>query len=176
MKTFFGVVAVFVAIAGFVNFFLSVNTQTAVPLIVSHPLAMLSMGYLLFQYVFPRLVYPSPTQNNTESIRHLYATGDEVASGWCGGSIGALHFRGPLIGIRVFPGGILIRPILLPPVAVFQEDIVQIQERLQLIGAEVEIRHTSKHIRSPIRLSISSRGLLARALFQLNVERDKPLP
>jgi hypothetical protein len=167
MKVVLGVVAGTIAIFGFINFFLSINTPTPIPIALSHPLAMVAMAYLLFQVIFPRMLYPSTIQSTVEVTQRLRLTGSEIATGVCGGRIGSLRFRGPLIRVRVFPGGIFIKPILLPATPILREEITTLQEKRRFLSSCIEIVHTSKCIITPIQLGFDKDSNVGKALFLL---------
>lgn len=153
MKALLGVIAGIVALAGFTNFFASLNTQTPIPIGLSQPLAMLAMAYLLFQHIFPAMMYRAGPEPRKQAIQTLLATGAVQAKTSCGGYIGALQFRGPLLQVEVYPGGMLIKPWLMPAVAILNTEILDIQPRTVWLSQVVEISHTSQLVASPIRLT-----------------------
>jgi len=167
VKIILGIAAAVIVAFGFINFFVSINTPTRIPILISHPLAMLAMAYLLFQFIFPRMLYPSSPHNTSEGIDKVHLSGTELATGLCGGSIGMLHFRGPLIRVRVFPGGLLIKPLLMPAAPILREEITVIQEKQQLLTSMIELIHTSKSIHSPLRLGFSKNSSVDAALLLL---------
>lgn len=167
VKNLLGIIALIIATVGMSNFFISIGRPTPIPVAVSHPLAMIAMAYLLFQHILPRMLYATTSQNYTEIIEQLRSTGGQIASGWTGGSIGLLHFRGPLIGVYVFPGGVLIKPTLLPTAPILREEITAIQEGWQPFASVIEIHHLSNRIRTPLMLQFSKHSNIGKALLQL---------
>ncbi len=168
MKPFLTLLAVVVALAGSVNFFVSFTTDPPVPLVLSHPPAMIAMAYLLFQHILPRLIYPTPAPPNEEAIAQLRGSGNEIAAGRCGGKIGPINIQSPFFHVRVFSDGILIQPLLLPAAPILREEIASLQEKNELLDSYIEIRHTSPRIKSPILLSLSPDSEMGKALLQLS--------
>jgi hypothetical protein len=166
MKAVLGLLALFIAIGGFINFFASLNALTPFPVGISHPLAMLAMAYLLFQFIFPAMIYRVTPAECIAAVQHLQATGALVAATTCGGSIGALSFRGPLLRVEVYPGGLLIKPLLMPAIGIFREEMTSIRTRDIWLRELVELIHTSKLVATPIRLECRSGNTARYALFQ----------
>jgi hypothetical protein len=155
MKALLGIIAGFVALAGFFNFFATVNGQSLVPVWLSHPLAMLAMGYLLFQHIFPAMIYRGGPEARMQAVQAVRATGAVLAKTSCGGYIGRLQFRGPLLGVEVYPGGVLFKPLLMPAVAILDHEVSSVQLQKVWLSEMVEIQHTSPSIASPIQLACS---------------------
>jgi hypothetical protein len=155
MKALLGVFAGFVALAGFFNFFASVNGQSPIPIGISHPLAMLAMAYLLFQHIFPAAIYRGGPEARMQAVQAVQATGTVLAKTSCGGYIGRLQFRGPLLGVEVYPGGISFKPILMPAAAILNHEVSTVQLQKVWFSEMVEIQHTSQSIASPIQLACS---------------------
>ena len=143
MKPLFGIVAGIVALIGLMNFFASLNGQSLLPIAISHPLAMVAMAYLLFQHIFPAMIYRAGPEIRSRATQTLLATGAMLAKTTCGGYIGALQFRGPLLRIEIYPGGILLKPFLMPAVAILDREITAIRARSIWFSEVVEITHTS---------------------------------
>jgi hypothetical protein len=167
MKLLLGLLAIALFIGGMVNLWLSINASTPIPVLISQPLAILAMGYLLFQSVFPLLLYGTISPQTSEAADRLRQSGAELATTLCGGKIGRLHFRGPLLRVRVFPGGLLIKPALMPAVPIFRHEITYMLPRVQLMVQDIELSHMSPLVRTPIRLGISIHSPVGQALTQI---------
>ena len=153
MKLLLAVIAGLVVLAGFGNFFASLNGQSPIPIGISHPLAMVAMAYLLFQHIFPATIYRAGPQARTLATQTLEATGTPLAQTTCGGSIGRLQFRGPLLRVTIYPGGILLKPLFLPAAAVLNHEITAIHPQKMWFREVVEITHRAQSLASPIRLA-----------------------
>jgi hypothetical protein len=153
MKALLAVIAGLVALAGFTNFFASFNGQSPIPIGISHPLAMVAMAYLLFQHIFPTMIYRAGPETRKQAIQTHQATGTVLVTTTCGGYIGALQFRGPLLRVEVYPGGILLKPLLMPAVAILSHEITTIRLHKVWFSEVVEINHISQSVASPIQLA-----------------------
>jgi hypothetical protein len=156
VKLFLAIIAGLVALAGFGNFFASLNGQTPIPIVISHPLAMVAMAYLLFQHIFPATIYPAGPETRRQATQILEATGAPLAQTTCGGSIGMLQFRGPLLHVVVYPGGILLKPLFMPAVAILNHEITAIRLQKVWFSEVVEITHIAQSLASPIQLACGS--------------------
>ncbi len=167
MKALIGIIAAGIAIGGFINFFISLRQPTPIPVFISHPLAMIAMAFLLFQYIFPTVLYRSTKEERLRSIQALYSTGPLLASTICGGRIGNLMFRGPFLRVEVYPGGLLLKPFLLSNSAILLADIKTLHTRKIWLTDVVEILHTSHSVATPIQLGCSPESAVYQTLFNL---------
>ena len=71
--------AIAVAGAGCINFFVTLTTGSPVPLVVSHPLAILAIAALLLLDVFPRAAYRGPPAAWAAAVQALRASGAPLA-------------------------------------------------------------------------------------------------
>jgi hypothetical protein len=156
VKLLLAVIAGLVALAGFGNFFASLNGQSPIPIGISHPLAMVAMAYLLFQHIFPATIYRAGSQARTLATQTLETTGTPLAQTTCGGSIGRLQFRGPLLRVAIYPGGILLKPLFMPAAALLNHEITAIHLQKMWFSEVVEITHRAQSLASPIRLACGS--------------------
>jgi len=132
---------------------------------VTHPLAMLGMAYLLFGVVFPAVVGRQGRGQAAEREMLLRASGPELASGKPGGRIGILNMSGGLLDARVFPGGLLLKPVFMPPLAILKTEITDLRVSKALLGGQyVEITYASPGMTSPTLLYTSPTSDLARAI------------
>ena len=61
-----------------------------------------------------------------------------------------MNYSGPLIRFTVYPGGIVMKPIFLAPLAVPASEITAVRLKREWWAKGVEIAHTSSHVASPI--------------------------
>jgi hypothetical protein len=165
VKALLGIIACIVALAGFTNFFASFNGRSLVPVGISHPLAMLAMAYLLFQHIFPAMIYRARPEIRARDTQTLLATGAILGKTTCGGYIGGLQFRGPLLGVEIYPGGVLIKPFLMPAVAIHEQEITAIRTHTVWFSEMVEIIHTSQSVASPVQLACHHTDPVRQMLF-----------
>jgi hypothetical protein len=164
MRLILAALAGLVALAGFANFFAAMNGQSPIPIAISHPLAIVAVVYLLFQHIFPAMIYRMSVEARSRSIRTVEASGGVLAHTICGGAIGKLRFRGPLLRVAVHPGGILIMPFLMPAIAIQRDEITAIALRKRWFAEVLEIQHQSAAFVSPIRLGCGAGDPVVRIL------------
>jgi hypothetical protein len=176
MKLLLGGLAVIAVVFGFVNFFL--NMTGAVPrggaqsdylpsvsIAVSHPLAIIGFAYLLIAFVLPARMGQRTGPGVEDRVRLVRSSGAEIASAWCGGRIGRVRFRGPLLNIAVYPTGLLIQPILMSPAVILRAEIRRLEVKRQfIIGTEIRVVFSSPDLVSPLALFITPDSALASAI------------
>jgi hypothetical protein len=160
-----------VVVVGFVNFFWSVGVSGGlrpIPLWITHPLTLLGMAYLLFQFVFPAALRRQSATEAVEREQALRASGPQLAAANPGGQIGNLNMSRGLLAVRVYPGGILLKPIFMKPAAILKLEITSFHVKKTLWGGRyVELTYTSSAINSPLILYASPESDIARAIEQI---------
>jgi hypothetical protein len=160
-----------VVVVGFVNFFWTVGAaggRVLIPLWISHPLLLLGMAYLLFQFVFPAAMGPQNATGIMEREQALLASGPQLAAANPGGRIGNLNMSRGLLAVRVFPGGILLKPIFMKPAVILKSEITSFRVKKTLLGGRyVELTYASSAINSPLILYASPESEIARAIEQI---------
>lgn len=140
----------------------------AASLVISHPLAMLAMTYLLFGWIFP-LAIGRARPDTAARVAQVRATGPPVASGYIGARLGSLNFRGPLLRVSVHPGGVVFQPMLMPSRAILTSELVAVEVQPPRYGglqsARVVLHHTAPDVRKTVILYAS--GQLMAALCSL---------
>ena len=71
------------------------------------------------------------------------------------------------MGATVYPGGVVIVPLLMPPFAIGVGDVVAIEFRRNWTAPGCEIAHTSAQIAQPIRLRCAETDPVVAALRSL---------
>lgn len=138
----------------------------------THGLAMLSIAYFLFRYVFPAMMSintsPARSGERQKVVAAVEGSGVAVATVSCGGRIGSLYFRGPLITARIHPGGISISTLASASRAIKAEQLRQIRYQTSMWNRGVEITHTSSEISGSIFLGgVKADADFGRALSSL---------
>ena len=105
---------------------------------------------LLLGFVFPRMMGVKDTEAGRERVDAIERSGDHLYSARVGAVIGGVSLNG-LIRAEVYPGGLLLRPFLMPNVGILVAEIrnVKIVTELYRTGS-IEIMHTSQDIVSPL--------------------------
>jgi hypothetical protein len=145
-------------------------------LLVTHPLAMVAMAYVLFRFVFPNLIGGQTDSGSASTrVRLVRESGAAIASGRCGGQIGEVRFSGPLLSVTVFPAGLLIKPFLMARYAILSAEIGRVVPISGLFRQRLRIDHAGLGAASPLILYISTKTPLARAIAGLP-QATEPLP
>ena len=139
-------------------------------LIVSHPLAMLATGFLMFGWLFP-FGMGRVRPDTAARVTQLRESGPPLASAMVSGRIGWLGLRGPFLRVSVYPDGIVFQPLLMPSRAILASELVAVEAEPPGFGglraARVELRHTSPDLRAKVVLYIGERDQLTAALRSL---------
>lgn len=167
------VLAVVAMIGAFINFGLVVGkVGSPIPLLVSHPLGMLGMAYLLFGLVFPAVMGGQSSEELAARINTLRISGPPLASGRISGQIGTVRMTWPLLGVQVYQAGLLLEPFLLPKYVILAEEITEVTVKSKpLTGRYSEVAFATPGVSSPLILYASPEGALARAIEQITVGR-----
>jgi hypothetical protein len=128
------------------------NKKHSISVIVTHPLLMLSMAYLMFQYLFPLSVYRGDRQAMEQHAASL-SKSNLISSKSCGGRIGS--FSGPLLRVQLFETGMIIHPLFMRRFGIEFSQIKSVDAKYGLLCPGVEIIHSSQQIQNPIILNCS---------------------
>ena len=138
--------------------------------LVVHVLAMLGAAYLLMVWGFP-LLMGRARSDSAERVSQAQASGPMLASAWCAARIGLLSFRGRLLRVSVYPGGIVLQPLLMPARAMRTSELLAVEDAPSMLGvfgpASVVVKHTAPDVRATVRLHISKESPLASAIRSL---------
>jgi hypothetical protein len=127
---------------------------------VSHPLAMIGMAYLLFTFVFPRALGRAGPETPGR-VRSVAESGPLVASISCSGKVGSLSLP---LRVSVHPGGVIIKPLWMPPRAVLAHEISSIRRRSSILRGGIEVEHSATDVTSPIMLIVRDDSPVAQAI------------
>jgi hypothetical protein len=154
----------FVAIVvGFGNYFWFHEPS----LFITHPLALVGIGYLLVRQSFPPpLEGAGAAVLNRQRVQQIEQSGPLIASVRCGGSLGQVRLGWPLLKASVHPGGLLIKPVFMSPRAILAAEVSRAYiQRSFLSGRPLVIDHVAMGLRSPIKLYLSSASVFARTVL-----------
>jgi hypothetical protein len=143
------------------------NRIHAISMFATHPLGMLAMGYLLVQHIFPAFIFRGTREARAESERAVRASGTPWATFRCGGRIGILNIGGPLLRVSVHPGGLWIKPILMPPFAIAAFELVEVKLAEKWLVRGIEVGHSSLCVVTPIILAPIKDSATMAALHRL---------
>jgi hypothetical protein len=141
------------------------NRIHAISIFVTHALAMVSMLYLLSQFIFPAFMGKLGGEQAQERVDAVRASGPEIASIKCGGQVGSAHFSKPLLNVSVYPEGILIRPMFMATIAILTSEIQSVEIRKSLLSSRsIQIHNSSRDTNSPLILWVSPDSDVGRAI------------
>ena len=129
------------------------NRIHAISVFLTHPLGMLAMGYLLVQYMFPAFIFRGTREARAESERAVRSSGAPWATFRCGGRVGSLNVGGSLLRVVVYPGGLWIKPILMPPFAIAASELVEVKLAKKWLAHGIEVGHSSLCVANPVFLA-----------------------
>lgn len=134
----------------------------SISLFFTHPLAILGIAFLLFNYVFP---WSMGTRGSTDArVAEVQSSGERLAFTRTGGIVGEVHMTSPLLAIAVYPGGVVLKPMLTRPIVLRAEEITGVNPRRILLASRLEIEHTSDSGPSPITVYLRADSVVGRAL------------
>lgn len=122
----------------------------AISVWITHPLAMVSMAYLLFQHVFPSFTYRASKEAIAGAADDVRRSGPQLAKTACSGRVGGVNYSGPTIHAAAYPGGIVIKPLFQSPFASAASAITDVRASREWWVKGIEIVHTSAQVTSPI--------------------------
>lgn len=146
-------------------------------LLITHPLAMLGLGYLIFRYAFPSFMGTRLVDTSTR-LGDITSSGQKIAFVRCGGLIGGVNMTSPLLAVSVYPRGISMKPIFMPALAVLGDEIHTVRSTRRFLAARLEIDHTAHQYPSPLVLYLRPEHPVARAItaFASTSGTVEPLP
>jgi len=137
-------------------------------LLITHPLAMAAMAYVLFRFVFPNFIGGQLDSASASSrVRLVMESGAPIASGRCAGRFGVVRFSGPLLNVTVFPAGLLIKPLFMSRYVILSVEIRNVVPISGLFSQRLQIDHAGIGTASPLILYVSTQTPLAKAIAGL---------
>lgn len=119
---------------------------------VTHLLGMAGIGYLLFTREFPAKMWRGTGPGRGESARAIAMDSLPLVSGRCGGRIGGRWFSTPLLAVAIYPAGVVIKPLFMPPIGLKLDELNAVRyDRISYIRG-LRIDHSSPIVKKPISL------------------------
>lgn len=137
----------------------------------THLLAMVGMAYLLFRVFFPAML-PSQGPGVSKRLELVRASGPVQASRRCAGQLGDLRLSGPLLGVDVYPAGIVVAPPFMTPVVLMTADLKGVSWDRSWGTNRLTIDYRPGAWSGAIRLFINPGDPLAGAIEGLVAARD----
>lgn len=141
---------------------------------LSWPLVMLSMAFLLFRVVFPFFTSGKAPGQASERVAALRASGGVLWQGWPGGVAGSLNSTAGLLGAEVYPGGIVVTQRFMPASAIRADEIRSVRLGRRIVTPMIEVEHAGIDVTSPLILYGGPDSPQARVLLSL-ASGDRPV-
>lgn len=139
-----------------------VNRAHNLRVLVTHPLGLLAMGYLVIGVILPYSV-GRRSPEGPERLRKLVASGPVLASDRCRARIGMANLS---VRLAVHPGGLIIHPMWMGERAIPSMEISAVRKREGLFVSGIEIEHRGMDVASPILLRLNASGAAATTLLR----------
>lgn len=121
-----------------------------VAMMISVPLGMFAMAFLLFRYVLPFLMTGSTPGRSDVRVAAIRASGMPLWSGAPGGVAGGVYSTVGMLAVEVYPGGIVVKPRFMTPFAVPVDEIRSVRLGRSRFTSTVEIEHSGRALTSPL--------------------------
>lgn len=143
------------------------NGLHAATLLLTHPLAMAGMAYLLFSTFFPLVMGVTFGSEATLRLERVRASGPVIASARPGGRLGEIRFTSPLLKVDVHPGGVVLAFIGMSPMAIDRNALESASTGSSWGTKALQIGHRQDGVPSDIRLYLDDRSSVAIAIRAL---------
>jgi hypothetical protein len=170
MRFVLAVLAIVLVVVGLANFVVYVGAATSpFPVVISHPLTILAAGYLLTQLVLPWFMGSQSREESAQREQLLRASGAPLAAANTGGRIGGVYVSRGLLTVQVFPGGILLKPLLMRSSAVVNGEVTGLRVKQAVLGGGpyIEVTCSTSAVNSRIAMYVSPTSDVARAIEQI---------
>jgi hypothetical protein len=150
----------------------------AISVFITHPLALLGMAYLVIGRAFPSRIagrVAPGSQAAWSRVVDVRASGPSLASSRVSGGIGSLTFSRSL-SLDVRPGGILVKPMLMPEVAILANEVAAVRAGRRWLRAILTVDHAGIGMASPLFVLAGEDSELARVLRGLPQSGPFPSP
>jgi hypothetical protein len=142
---------------------------------VMRVLAIVACGYLVIGWILPFAV-GRERPDTMQRVAQVRASGPMLGSTWCAARVGVVSFRGPVLRVSVYPGGIVIQPLLVASRAILASELLAVVDAPPVMGwfgpASVSIKHAAPDVRASVRLHIGRESQLATAVRSLRPGQD----
>jgi hypothetical protein len=123
---------------------------------VSFPLfasvgAVFALGAIGLFVAFPLSMFRQTDLGSVRGIAEEIAhSGVATFATVCAGQVGGVVLAGPLCRASVHPAGLLLRPLLLPSLALRFDEILDLKFNTRWLLTELELIHSSETVRNPV--------------------------
>jgi hypothetical protein len=138
-----------------------------IAMFVSFPFGMVGMAFLLFRYVFPYVITGQAARPASPQVAAIRAAGWPVWAGSPGGVVGGVNFTIAMLGVAVYPTGLLLSPRFMTPFVVRADEIRGVRFGRRLMTSTIEIDHASTEVASPILIYGGRDSAQAEAISRL---------
>jgi hypothetical protein len=170
MRLVLGLLAVVVVVLGLANYMTYIGTATSpVSIWISHPLTIVAAADLLTQLILPRFMGGQSREEARQREELLRASGAVLAATRTGGRIGRVYVSRGLLGVQVFPGGLLLKPTFMRSSAVLNNEVTGLQVKQSVLGGGpyIQVNCSTPAVSSPVALYVPPTSDVARAIEQI---------
>ena len=153
----------------------SASLVLGLALLISWPLAIASMGYLLFRHVFPLLTSGRAPGREQERIAEILSSGSPLWAGSPGGAVGDLWGSMGMLSVAVYPGGIVGRVRFMQPFAIRSTESRDVRFGRRLVTSTIQVDHAGIDVTSPLILYGAPDSTQAAAIQSLLDARTRPV-
>jgi hypothetical protein len=170
MRFVLSLLAIVLVVVGLANFVVYVGTAASpVPVVISHPVAILAAGYLLTQLILPWFMGNQSREEAAQREQLLRASGAPLAAANTGGRIGGVYVSRGLLWVKVFPDGILLKPMLMRSSAVLNSEVTGLRVKQSRLGGGpyIEVTCSTSAVNSPVAMYVAPTSEVAQAIEQI---------
>lgn len=135
-------------------------------LLITHPLMLLSMGYLARRSIAGQIFRVS-SATVAQTVAAIRSSGALVHAISCAGRIGTVRASDQLIHVELYPGGLVVQMSTLAPFGVSVADVLTLAVEESWGGRVILISHRSRQIPSPIQLRCAHEPNFCAAMEQI---------
>ena len=122
--------------------------------------------FLIFKLVLPLMAYG--TLEPPAASRTRKDMGKGAAVGKIAGYLGPVRCKGNFLEIKIYTGGIWVKPIWMREFKVFADEIDSVREEKILFENYLRVDHHSPEVRSPLKFRLTGETrLIQKALLNL---------
>ena len=138
----------------------------AMSVFVTHPLALVAMGYLLLRVVFPIFITSGGAPVARPRVESVKASGQLIAGAQCGGRVGDLSATS--IDVLVYPAGLIVKPMFMAPMAILASEVRRIVPGARLLfRTGIRVDHDSPVVATPLMVFLAPDHPVVAALERI---------
>jgi len=121
-----------------------------------------SFFYAMIHFVFPMYMFAGVDREQT--LPAGVTDGELLAAVTCGGLVGTVRFSGPLLRVRLFTGGLAIKPLFMDGLEIPRTCVQAVVPKREWFTNGLQIEHDCPGIPRQVRLCVKPESDFAVAL------------